>query len=383
MRTKKWLKIIAAVTTALAITCTEGKAQNVSFKINGNIGRLSAPAKAYLWYSGADGRQIDSVNIANGIFSFAGNVDQPKAALLYINSKGTGLAAADPGYVLFYLEEGNISITSAGSIQGAKVSGGVINTGNVQLNSALKNNTSALNNLNEIRQTATSEQLKLKVFTDSLDKRRDLLMTERKAIYLTFIKANPASMMSLFALQSFGAPVPDVKEVEPIFNGLSKNIITSKAGLRYTAEILRMKQIEVGNPAPDFTVGDTSGKAFSLHDFRGKYVLIDFWASWCSPCRADNPYVTKAYNMYKEKGFTVISISLDVNKSSWVNAIHEDHLPWTQLSDLRGYNNGGIAQLFAIHAIPQNFLVDPEGKIVDKTIVGYNLADRLKTIINK
>lgn len=381
MRIKKWLKIIAAA--ALAIAYTEGKAQNVTYKIDGRIGRLSAPAKAYLWYSGSAGRQIDSVNINNGIFTFEGSVDQPKAALLYISKRGTGLASSDPGYLLFYLENGNISVTTPDAIQDAKVSGGPINTGNIQLNLALKNNTAALNKLGEAQQTATPEQLKSKVFTDSISKQRDLLMAGRKSVYRTFIKANSTAMMSLFALQSFGAPVPDVKEVEPLFNSLSPDVTTSKAGLRYAAEILRMKKIDVGNLAPDFTLADTSGKTISLHDFRGKYVLIDFWASWCAPCRADNPYVTKAYNSYKEKNFTVLSISLDVNKNSWINAINEDHLPWAQLSDLKGYNNGGIAQLFAIHAIPQNFLIDPEGKIVDKTIVGYNLIDRLKAILSK
>jgi len=126
---------------------------------------------------------------------------------------------------------------------------------------------------------------------------------------------------------------------------------------------------------------DTAGKMVSLHDFRGGYVLIDFWASWCAPCRAENPNVLKAFNRFKGKGFNVLGISLDSegNKDRWLNAVHHDQLPWTQLSDLKGWKNEA-AGLYGVQAIPQNFLVSPDGKIVAKDLRGEDLEKELESI---
>jgi peroxiredoxin len=132
----------------------------------------------------------------------------------------------------------------------------------------------------------------------------------------------------------------------------------------------------VGSDAIEFTQNDTTGKPVSLNSFRGKYVLIDFWASWCKPCRMENPNVVTAYNKFKDKNFTVLGVSLDKVRESWIQAIKDDGLAWTQVSDLQYWNNAA-ARKYKIESIPQNYLVDPNGKIVGKNLRGQDLEAKL------
>jgi peroxiredoxin len=132
----------------------------------------------------------------------------------------------------------------------------------------------------------------------------------------------------------------------------------------------------------NFTQNDTLGKPVSLASFKGKYVLVDFWASWCGPCRRENPNVVKTYNTYKDKGFQILSVSLDQPgaKDKWIKAIHDDNLTWTHVSDLQYWDNE-VAKQYGIQAIPANFLLDPDGKIIAKNLRGEDLAAKLSTVL--
>lgn len=148
------------------------------------------------------------------------------------------------------------------------------------------------------------------------------------------------------------------------------------------AEVKKLAAFSVGGEAPDFTMDDEEGNPMKLSDFRGQVVLIDFWASWCGPCRKENPNVVKMYEKYKEKGFEILSVSLDKDKSRWLNAIEKDNLTWSHVSDLKGWKNE-VAQLYGVRSIPETVLLDSEGKIIARKLRGPMLEAKLAEIFGE
>ncbi len=172
----------------------------------------------------------------------------------------------------------------------------------------------------------------------------------------------------------------DNNKTEALYNQLSPEVQASTYGQYIIQQITEAKKNGVGILLPDFTQADTAGNPVSLSSFRGKYVLIDFWASWCHPCRMENPNVVTAYNEFKNKNFTILSVSLDQAKDAWVNAIKMDNLTWTHVSDLHGWANA-VAQQFQITQIPQNILIGPDGKVLAKNLRGPALERKLNRIL--
>jgi peroxiredoxin len=136
----------------------------------------------------------------------------------------------------------------------------------------------------------------------------------------------------------------------------------------------------LGKPAPDFTLPDANGKPISLSSFRGKYVLVDFWASWCKPCRFENPNVVAAYNKFKNKNFTVLGVSLDENKNDWIEAVKKDGLTWTHISDLKRWDSQ-VIPLYQIEGIPYNVLLDPQGNVIAEELRGGDLEAKLAEVL--
>lgn len=141
-----------------------------------------------------------------------------------------------------------------------------------------------------------------------------------------------------------------------------------------------LENVQIGKKAPEFSLPDTAGVNISLSDFRGKYVLLDFWASWCPPCRKENPNVVKAFQDFKDKNFTVVGISLDNNKEKWLKAIHDDNLMWTHVSDLKLWDSE-VPALYGVRGIPSNVLLDPDGVIIARNITGEELHNKLKEVL--
>jgi peroxiredoxin len=220
-------------------------------------------------------------------------------------------------------------------------------------------------------------------FQNADDAKHKALAAEQTAIFEKFIKNNPNNYFSLYVLGALG-PSPDFIELDALYTGLGQQLKDTEVGKILRHQIDALKPTSVGAIAPDFTQNDVNDNPVSLSSFRGKYVLIDFWASWCGPCRQENPNVVKAYNQYKNKNFTIIGVSLDKpnGKADWIAAIKSDGLAWTQVSDLNEWSNA-VALLYSVQSIPHNFLIDPTGKIIAKDLRGSDLNNKLAEIFGK
>lgn len=346
--------------------------QTPSYKIKVNL--TKAEGKAYLNQRiNKEWVKLDSAELVNGICQFKGVVKNPDISYLSVSNSKEKLP--------FFIENSALTITgSIDSLSKAKVEGSMIQEEYMVLQ----------DQLDVMDKLATALFEKSKVVEKAGDKvKADSLMTLSENIFTTiddqqkkYIKTHPASWVSPYLLSRVYYDM-ESDVLQGFLTGLDAKLDLLPSIITMKERVANLKTVAIGQTAPDFTMTDVNGIPVKLSDVYSKndYTLIDFWASWCGPCRRENPNVLANFNTYKSKGFGVCGISLDSDKGKWQKAIAADQLTWPHLSDLKGWKNEA-ATLYSVSSIPSNLLVDKTGKIIGRNLreekLGETMAGLLK-----
>ncbi|HTI91192.1 MAG TPA: TlpA disulfide reductase family protein [Puia sp.] len=330
------------------------------FRITGQV-KDEGVKEVYLSYFTGHGLQTDSAKVINHAYTLTGRIGS--GMLVSMSSVGPDdIPTPDKLVSLFLMPSENFSIVHSGTFSDAVITGSAANT--------------------------EYQKLMVMAKTYNAKKDKDPGAGEKEEVYGRFMRENPSSPLLAFAFNNYvgdpraikGEDVPGIRSLFDMLPDSIRNAPNSQAFIKQLDNKVTFdKAVGVGQSAPDFTQNDTAGHPVTLSSFRGRYVLLDFWASWCGPCRQENPAVVKAYHKYHDKGFEILGVSLDQSESSWKKAIRDDKLSWTHVSDLKYWNNA-LVKMYGVQGVPQNFLIDPQGTIIARGLRGEDLQNKLAEI---
>ena len=359
---------------------TSARAQQATFTINGTIDsglKITSQYFAQGSFVSNQAPKAKKIPVQNGKFVITGNVSEPGPAFL---SLAENLQPKDPSeFKQFILDKGEISIQIKDKLSTSIVKGSRANDEVMSYTAGQSPYMAKLSALNE----AADRQSQLGVPLDSIIKMYQPSLKEAANELLTYqrnyIAKNPAAFISVLLLPEVAKSTFNYFEADSSFNKLDATVRMSPTGKAISEFIAREKKTSIGAMAPEFAAADTAGKTVALSSLKGKYVLLDFWAAWCGPCRQENPNVVQAFHRFKDKGFTVLGVSLDRERKDWLKGVRDDKLTWNNVSELK-YFQSPTALLYGIVSIPRNFLLDPNGKIIGRDLRGPDLNTKLEEV---
>ena len=356
---KLLLSIVAASMTLAACNAQSG------YKVTGTVEGMPDGKAIIATVNGSTLDTLAKADVKNGSFEFTGNVSEPTGAYIMV--------IGQRGAIPFMLENANITI-SAGQA-GLTVTG---REGQKIYDQFMAINATAQQEAMKLQQefqAANGDQAKIQAIQEAYAK----LMTDVQAKETELIKANPDSYVSAFVIAS-GMGQMEYEQLKERYNLLGEKAKAGAQGKAIAAQIAKLESTAIGQIAPNFTITTPEGESISLYDIKGKVKLIDFWASWCGPCRGENPHVVEIYKEYHPKGLEIFGVSLDNNKEAWVKAIADDGLVWKHGSDLKGWQSAP-AQLYSVTGIPHTVLLDENNKIIAKNLRGDELKQKIAELL--
>lgn len=367
---KQFTVFILAI--AIFSSCSNMNQDANKFSINGTLqGEFTDMTFLYKRAAG-EWITLDSCKVENGVFAFIGTIDLPE--LYYISLEGQN------SYAPIFVEASEISVTvNLGDIRNPEVIGSSAQdeyTAFLEQSNKFDERFSATwNNIKKARESNDTDNI------TKWEAEYNKAETEFKQYILDNAKMNNASVVAAFNLLR-NAYNYNESELDPVVSNFDPSIKESVYVKELTERIETLKRVAIGQPAIDFTMNDMEGNPVQLSSLYGKYLLVDFWASWCGPCRRENPNVVEAYHKFKDKGFDILGVSFDRTKAKWIEAVEADKLTWHHVSDLKYWGNAA-GKLYGINSIPSNILLGPDGIIVAKNLREEELHSKLAELLGE